>query len=112
MRGQTVLTDDNPLSLGLFLFDPARGLVPYSPLDGATADFRIEIEGRSIRIRRDARPDGTGCIALGIQGAFETAMPPQQGYQPLYQHTLRPGIAFLFRCARGGCAKLRVTSIK
>ena len=112
MKGQAVLTDDNPLSLGLFLFDPTRGLIAYSPANGATADFRIEIEGRRIGIRRDARPDGTGCIASVAGGDFDDAAPPRQGYQPLYRHTLSPNSVLFFRCAKGGHAKLRVTSIR
>ena len=112
LRGRTTLADDNRLSLGLFLFDPIRGLVPYSPRNGPTADFQIQIDRREIRVRRVAQRDRGGCLLLAARGAFAAPAPPQQGYQWLYEHTLKAEMVLAFRCASGGYAKMCVVSVE
>ena len=112
LTGQTMLDEGRPLSLGLFLFDASRGLSPYSPRDGAAADFRIEIDDGMVTLCRAAAPDGTGCIVGAGENAFDTAAAPRRGYESLYSHVLTEGATLFFRCARGGHAKVRVVSVR
>ncbi len=111
LTGRTTLADDNALSLGLYLFDPARGLVAYRPRHGSLADFGIRVEGRQVLISRVARPDGSGCVPSAGENAFAADSPPRRGYESLYRHTLKAKMVLFFRCAGGGYAKLRVVSV-
>ena len=112
LRGRTTLADDNAMSLGLYLFDPRRGLVQYGPLNGPKADFRVRIGSGRIGISRTGQPDGSGGLQLPAEDAFATASPPHGGYESFYQYTLRREMVLFFRCASGGHAKLCVASVK
>ena len=109
IAGQAVLKDDDPLSMGMYIFERATGLAPYESPELKPIDFRVSVKDGAVTIIRDAPDQAAGCIMRTVGGDFrlkDLEAPPAQGYKTSYEYELKKGMILLFRCTVGGYAKM------
>ena len=107
ITGRSELQDDG-LHAGIYIFDPQAGLTAYEGMELRPIDFRIEQDGDTVRIVRDAPDDDAGAIARPSTADFDLETAPTSGYKTLYHIDLKSGMVMLLKCARGGHAKLYI----
>ena len=111
ITGQAVLRADDPLSMGMYIFERATGLAPYKSPELKPIDFRISVKDGAVMIVRDAPDQAAGCIMRTVGRDFQLKSleaPPAQGYKTSYEYELKKGMILLFRCTAGGYAKMMV----
>jgi serine/threonine protein kinase len=110
LKGHTTLNGSHSEHAGMYVFDPDKGLSPYTGTELNTVDFRIASANNVPLLQRDAPDDRAGGIFRSSADAFGQDSAPTSGYSSYYSHELQPGVVIFFRCVRGGHAKMQVLS--
>jgi len=115
ITGQAVLKADDPLSMGMYIFERATGLGPYNSPELKLVDFRVSIEDGVVMIVRDTPDQAAGCIMRTVAENFklkDLETPPAQGYKTSYEYELKKGMILLLKCTAGGYAKMMLPAPK